>query len=206
MPLENGVDWRRLEREAIAGEPISPSDGGPVIISTGRIQPAKGQAFIVEAFAAIRQHHPGARLWLVGDGPSREAVAAVAERLGVLDITVFWGHRPDVPRLLSAASVFAFASSWEGMSNAVLEAMAFGLPSVVVDAPGVSECHVDGQTGYVVPRDQDAFALALKALLDNPSRAVEIGDAARRRLREHYSIEANRSRFLAAYDRLLAGA
>ena len=204
--LENGVDWRAIEGRAAQAVPETADATFPVVACVGRLLPKKHQDFLIEAFAHVRGRFPTARLWIVGDGPTREALVAEARRRNLAEAVVFWGQRTDVPSLLRRATVFANASSWEGMSNAVLEAMALGVPSVVVDAPGVSECHIDGRTGIVVDRDAAAFADAVTALLDDPDRAAEMGHAARRRVQEQYSIEANRSRFLAAFDRLLVGA
>ena len=93
------------------------------------------------------------------------------------------------------------------MSNAVLEAMALGLPSVVCDAPGVTECHVAGETGLVVPGDAGAIAAAIETLLSDPERRASDGQAAAaKRIREHYSMEANRRRFLALYAELAGAA
>ena len=118
----------------------------------------------------------------------------------------FLGHRNDVPDLLRAATIFCHASSWEGMSNAVLEAMALGLASVVCDAPGVTECHVAGETGLVVDGDAGSIAAAIETLLNDPERRATMGAAAAKRIREHYSMEANRRRFLALYAELAGAA
>ena len=126
-------------------------------------------------------------------------------KLGIADRVRFLGHRDDVPKLLRAATVFCHASSWEGMSNAVLEAMALGVPSVVCDAPGVSECHVAGETGLVVAGEAEAIAAAIESLLGDAERRTSLGEAARQRVRDHYSMESNRQRFLALYAQLTGG-
>ena len=203
IPLENGIDWRRVVREAEVEIDIADKGKGPVIATIGRLLPHKGHALVVDAFSQVRQRFPTARLWIIGDGPTRDALAAQVDGLGLADAVTFWGHRADVPRLMGRASAFAYASTWEGMSNAVLEAMALGRPSVVVDAPGVTECHVNGETGRVVARAPQAIAEVLIEFLEHPDKAAAMGEAARQRVRERYSIEANRQRFLAAYDRLL---
>jgi glycosyltransferase involved in cell wall biosynthesis len=194
--IENGVDWRELETRA---EPAAATDGRTVIVAVGRLIPSKRQALLIEALARLAPAYPNADLWLAGDGPNRETLKATAAQLGVADRVRFLGHRDDVPKLLAAATVFCHASAWEGMSNAVMEAMALGVPSVVCDAPGVTECHAAGETGLVVEGDAGAIAAAIESLLGNPARRASMGEAARRRIREHYSIEANRRRFLALY-------
>jgi glycosyltransferase involved in cell wall biosynthesis len=126
----------------------------------------------------------------------------MAAQYGVSDRVRFLGHRDDVPKLLRAATIFVHTSAWEGMSNAVMEAMALGVPSVVCDAPGVTECHVAGETGLVVKGEVSEIAEAIDTLLTDPGRRRALGEAARKRAREHYSMEANRRRFLALYREL----
>jgi len=183
---------------------------GPIIISVGRLLPHKRQAILIEAIAHLGPSFDSATLWIVGSGASRNALEQERQRLGVRERVVFWGHRADVPALLAQATIFANASSWEGMSNAVLEAMALGLPSVVADAPGVSECHVNGETGLIVSGASDQelteqFSKALQTLLADPALQRRLGDSARARARERYSMEANRQRFLDAYRRIAVG-
>jgi glycosyltransferase involved in cell wall biosynthesis len=201
--IENGVDWRELEaRAALAAA----TDGHQVIATVGRLIPGKRQALLIEAMARLASDHPNLTLWVVGEGPNREALEALAMLHGIADRVRFVGHRDDVPKLLRAATIFCHASSWEGMSNAVLEAMALGLPSVVCDAPGVTECHVAGETGLVVDGNVDAITAAIETLLNDRERRAAMGAAAAKRIREHYSIEANRRRFLALYAELAGAA
>jgi len=197
--IENGVDWRELEARA---EPTAATDGRTVIVAVGRLIPGKRQALLIAALARLAPAYPNLDLWLVGDGPERPALEALAARLGIVDRVRFLGHRDDVPKLLRAATVFCHASAWEGMSNAVMEAMALGVPSVVCDAPGVSECHVVEETGLVVAGDAGAIAAAIETLLGDPDRRTGMAEAAAKRIREHYSMEANRRRFLALYAEL----
>jgi glycosyltransferase involved in cell wall biosynthesis len=203
VPLENGVDWRGLEQALPKAPPIPVAHGG-ALIAVGRLLPHKRQSLLIAAFAKLAAARPGLELWIVGDGTERVALESEAARLGVADRILFWGHRSDVPALLTSATLFVNASAQEGMSNAVLEAMALGLASVVTDAPGVTECHIDGETGLVVAANASAIAEAIATLLDDPERRKRMGEAARERVRKHYSIEANRRRFLDVYARLAA--
>jgi len=199
--LENGVDWRSIEQRARTGpQPVAVV--GAALIAVGRLLAHKRQALLIDAFAQLASRRPELQLWIVGDGAERASLEGEANRLGVAERVVFWGHRTDVPHLLATATLFVNASSWEGMSNAVLEAMALGLASVVVDAPGVSECHLDGETGLIVQADVTAIATAIASLLDDAERRKRMGEAARNRVRSVYSIEANRRRFLDVYRRL----
>ncbi len=199
VALENGVDWQALEARA---DPAAATDGRTVILAVGRLIPGKRQALLIEAMSRLASKQADVSLWIVGDGPDRTALEAMAAQYGVSDRVRFLGHRDDVPKLLRAATIFVHTSAWEGMSNAVMEAMALGVPSVVCDAPGVTECHVAGETGLVVKGEVSEIAEAIDTLLTDPGRRRALGEAARKRAREHYSMEANRRRFLALYREL----
>ena len=201
--LENGLDWRAFEARAKAGmsSPVHKTSG-PVIVSVGRLLPHKGQAMIIDAFEMIADKFAEAELWIIGNGVefdklgTRAAASHAAKRIHLL------GRREDVPAVLMQADIFVNASTWEGMSNAVLEGMAAGLPSVVADAPGVTECHVDEVTGFVVQHNAQELAAGITRLLDDPGLSQRMGDAARLHVHTQYSMEACRKRYLALFGRL----
>lgn len=201
--LDNGLNWRSFEARAQAG-PLSPLPGsvGPVLVSVGRLLPHKGHSIVIDAFDMIAGEFTDATLWIVGDGMEMGNLRRQAAASPSAARIHFLGRREDVPAVLGRASVFVNASAWEGMSNAVLEGMAAGLPSVVADAPGVTECHVDGVTGFVVQRNPQQIALAILRLLSAPILLRQMGEAARLHARERYSMEACRKRYLALFERL----
>lgn len=201
IALENGVDIKRLDARSTGGKQL-PENPGPIVIAVGRLLPHKRQALILEAIAVLISAHTSVTLWIVGDGPERGPLQELTHQLGLGNTVVFLGHRQDVPALLARATVFVNASAWEGMSNAVLEAMAVGLPSVVAEAPGVSECHINGETGLVVSGDALAIAAAIGRLLGDAYLQSKLGGRAREHARSHYSIEAARQRYLDVYRRL----
>ncbi len=203
MTLENGIDLRGIEE---AGERCSGrKDRMLTVTCVGRLLPHKGQDIVLEAFRMFRSSYPKAKLWIVGDGPYRLVLEKESHRLGLDEHVCFWGRREDVACLLVMTDIFVHASAWEGLSNAVLEAMALGLPSVVADAPGVTECHESGVTGYVVDRRAETLAGKLEDLAGDRQLRQRMGEAARARVRNHYSMEANRQRYLALYQRLADG-
>lgn len=204
VALENGVDLERLAARAAAG-PAAPQPPPRVdLVAVGRLLPHKNQRLLLEALALVARERPETTLWIVGDGSERRALELYSRSLGIADRVTFLGQRADVPALLARARMFVNASLWEGMSNAVLEAMAMSLPSVVVDAPGVTECHEPGVTGAVVPADAGAFAAAVLHLLRDEADAEEAGRRARERVEAHYSIAAARARYLDLYRRLVS--
>ena len=202
LALENGLDWRSFDARAELLLTPVPEIRGRVLVVVGRLLPHKGQTFLIEVLECLDPNLGHIDLWILGDGiemdslQSRVAESSVADRIHLL------GHREDVPAVLRLADIFVNASAWEGMSNAVLEGMAAGLPAVVADAPGVSECHVDGVTGFIVKRQVADFVIALSRLLGDAELCEHIGNAARRHVKEYYSMEASRKRYLVLFERL----
>jgi glycosyltransferase involved in cell wall biosynthesis len=201
VAIENGIDWQALERTRANCPPRQHADVF-TIVCVGRLMPAKGQGLVLAALASLRLTVPKAELLVVGGGPDAQVLLARARELGVSDAVHFLGDRNDVACLLGNSDVFVHASQSEGLSNAVLEAMAVGLPSVVVAAPGVTECHVDGSTAYIVRREITQLSDRLGLLAQDAELRGRMGQAARARVREHYSIEANCARYAALYRQL----
>jgi glycosyltransferase involved in cell wall biosynthesis len=143
------------------------------------------------------------RFVLVGQGPLEAEVRSGVQRHGLDGTVVFAGHRSDVPRILSAGDVFALASLHEGLSIALLEAMAVGTPPVVTDVGGLAEVVTDGRHGLVVPpRQPEVLAEAIRKLLCNQELRGRLGRGARERAAS-FDIRASVRRSEAVYDRLL---
>ena len=200
--LENGLDWCRFDSRARVPLSPLPETAGPVVVCVGRLLPHKGQAMLIDAFELVANRFPKATLWVAGEGPEMQSLRQRALASPVASRIEMLGHREDVPALLARADVFVNTSAWEGMSNAVLEGMAAGLPSVVCNAPGVTECHIDEVTALVVKHDPGDLAAALERLLKDPELRRRMGEAARERVQKNYSMEANRRRYLELFERL----
>ena len=153
-------------------------------ISVARLVPQKGLDVLV---AALPKLSGSAAAWpvnLVGDGPEREALQQQAKDLGVSSRLRFLGFRSDPDQFLAEAAVFVLPSRFEGMPNALLEAMAAGLAVIVTDAsPGPLEVVEPGISGLVVPSDDPAaLAEAMQGLVSDPDRRRRMGAAARERI------------------------
>ena len=185
--------WQRLEllpnplpADVLERDPSEPSLQHKEILAVARLVPQKGLDLLIRGFAALPATvRDGWRLTLVGDGPERETLEQLVTREGLGDSVVFEGFRSDPFTFMDRASIFALPSRFEGMPNALLEAMAAGLPSVVSDAsPGPLEMVSDGEHGLVVPTENHrAFAEALQRLMGDPDLRVRCGEAARTKLR-----------------------
>lgn len=168
-----------------------------VVLYIGRLESGeKDLKLLIGAFRRIE--HPTARLLLVGDGSSR----AQLEKAAAGDARVrFCGFTDDPRRYYRAADLFAMPSRSEGLSNALLEAMAFGLPAVATAVGGNQQVISAPSLGRLTaPGDEAAMASALRRLLDEPETARAIGRAAREHVRRGYSVPA----MVDAYERLYA--
>ena len=185
--LPNGIDTSRY-----CPGPSSRPDGAPLRIGTSaNLQRVKRLDLLIEAFARLPERG-GARpeLHIAGEGPERDVLSALAQRLDVSDRVRFHGYVPNIPRFLCELDLFSLCSDSEAAPYAELEAMATGLPSVVTDAGDLPHYVDDGTHGFVVPcGDVDGLAARLDTLVDDPSLRARMGAAARRRAEEDFSIE-----------------
>lgn len=147
-----------------------------VLVTVGRFARGKGQARLLPVLAEVLVTRPDAVLVFVGDGPTRVAVEAEAERLGVAGAVHFAGTRTDVPGVLSAADIFVFGSESESFGIAVLEAMAMALPVVAYRLGPLEEFVADGESGLLLePDDVAVFSAAVLKLACDPEGAKAMG-------------------------------
>jgi glycosyltransferase involved in cell wall biosynthesis len=192
---------------AEADASLAIGDDSPLAVYTGRLHAMKGLDFLIRAWPRVLSRVPNARLWLVGDGPQREELNSLIGDLGLWGFVYLAGPFDDVEEFLRAAEVFVLPSLEEGMSLALLEAMALGLPVVATAIPANEALIADGVTGRLTPpRDSERLADAIIELIENRPLARELGEAARRQISENYSLDRMVSGHLQLFERLLSGA
>lgn len=176
----------------------------PLVVYTGRLHEAKGLSDLVAAWATIIPSHPTARLWLVGEGPQRSDLQSQIEARGLNQSIRLPGVFDNVEDMLEAADAFVLPSYVEGMSLAMLEAMAAGLAVVASDIPG-NRTLVEHQThGLLVPtHDPSRLADALRRVLEHPDLAQQLGCAARRRVEAEFSLEQTTRQHLELFAELI---
>ncbi|GAA3216049.1 glycosyltransferase family 4 protein [Actinocorallia longicatena] len=185
--LAPGVDVKAFHAGA-GGEEIRQRHGlagRPVAVCVSRLVPRKGQDTLIRAWPEVLRRVPGAALLLVGGGPYREDLEALAERHGVASSVVLTGSVPwsELPAHYDAGDVFAMPCRTrrrgldvEGLGIVYLEASATGLPVVAGDSGGAPDAVLPGETGVVVPgRSVPATAGAVADLLADPARARDLG-------------------------------
>jgi glycosyltransferase involved in cell wall biosynthesis len=177
---------------------------GPLVGVVARLQPEKGVATFLEAAARVSKFSPETRFLVAGDGPLREELQGLAERLGMEDRVLFLGYRSDARALMELLDVLVVPSMTEGSPLIVLEAMAAGLPVVASDVGGVPDQARHGEEGLLVPPgDPEALAGAMGELLRDPRRARRLGAAGRRRTENGFSHETLVRRIEGVYRAVL---
>ena len=204
--IHNGLDLPLFDmrmRQGLQG-PLPDTGGAPVVMHVANMNHVvKRQEDLLQALALLKAEGLTLHAFLVGDGPRRQQLERQAAQLGVADRAHFLGHRSDVPALYAHAQLGVLCSTAEGMSNAVIEGMAAGLPMVVTAVGGNPDLIVDGVRGRVVRPEQPAeLAQAFRWLLEHPERAKDMAAAARGFVRRELSLERMVQSHDALYQRI----
>ena len=212
IPIHNGIDLGKAARVRVGrnADEVRRELGIPpgtlVVGTAGRLSPVKAQADLLRAAQRILRKRQDARFLIVGDGPLRAELAALATQLGVDRACTFIGARQDIHELLAAMDIFVLPSLHEGIPMALLEAMALERPTVASAVGGIPEIVTDGVNGVLVPaRNDRALAEACLALALDPARATRLGAAARRTVEARFSRDVNGEALMHAYRSVLAG-
>ena len=180
----------------------------PVIVTVGNIRRVKGHDVLIRAAAIVASKFSGVRFSIAGEVLEPDfynELQQLAQRLGISEQISFTGEITELSSFLASATLFVLPSRSEGFSNAIVEAMAAGLPVIASDVGGNTEAVIDDTTGRIVPpEDVGALASAMLEMLGNPDRARAMGNAGRRRVEQHFTTEAMMKQLTAAYQGLLA--
>jgi glycosyltransferase involved in cell wall biosynthesis len=173
-------------------------------VTVANLRPEKGHDTLIDAVPRVLAAHPDAEFIVAGDGPLAPALAARARSRGVAHRVSFLGRSDDVSALLAASDIFVLPSRSEALPNAVIEAMAAGLPIVASRVGGIPELITPGVNGHLVPPgDPPALAEAIVELMDRPSFAHALGWAARARAEREFSFDRMVNRVSSLYLSLI---
>ncbi len=205
--IPNGIEPRQtpasLSREDLLHQLGIPAEAR-LIGGVGRLWPQKRYKDLIWAAELLKVIRPDTHLLIVGEGPQRRILERFRENIGIEDRVHFLGHREDVPKILPHLACYWIGSAYEGQSNGVMEAMLAGLPVVASDIAGNRDLVQQEKTGVLVPLgDRAAIAQATNLLLDDPTRAKRLGDAARQAMLTDFSVENMVRRHAELYRRLL---
>jgi len=202
--IKNGIDLDQYENTPVDSDvrrSYGIPDNAPLVMMLSRLVPKKGIEDLLQAAALILTRNPDVYFMIVGsqliqmngqyvsDAVYPQQLMDMTTSLGIADRVVFAGHRNDIPALLSEASVGVLPSHSEGLSNALLESMAAGLPLVATRVGGNPELVHDGVNGLLVPlQNPEALAQALLTIINDPELARRFSQASLHMSRENHSM------------------
>ncbi len=193
--IYNGINFGRLRVNAMAVAAhrtrLRVPDGGIVVGILASLTRPKGHDTFLRAAARVSSQRGNVRFAIVGDGPLRNELEALASELGIREQVVFFGYQRGVADLLATCDLVVSASrDNEGCSNSILEAMALGVPVIATDIGGNREVVRNNITGHLIPAgDHTELAVTILSALDRESETQAIADRAQRMIKSHFGLE-----------------
>ena len=184
----------------------------PLILHVARLVEVKGTRYLLRAFATVARKYDRVQLLIIGDGPLRRQLHALAASLGLQDRVEFLGALPHLTVLswmrkaamLVLPGIRTATGREEGLGMVLLEAAATGLPIIGSRVGGIPECMLEGKTGFLVPeRDEDALARRMAELLEDPVRRHRMGTAGRALIEDRFDIDRQTAVLENYYDSLI---
>ena len=206
IALENSVDFEKFSDVTISREQarkrISVPDDAFIFGTIGRLAPTKGQSYLIQAFAKVKQQLPKSRLLIVGTGRLANSLMAEAEKTGFGESINFLGHRDDIPSILKGLDVFILPSVAEAFGLALAEAMSVGIPCISTEVGGIPEVTNGGETCILVPpKDSEVLAQAMINLARTPREQIERRvKKGQDRIRRLYSHQIVREKLINLYE------
>ncbi len=202
--IYNGLDDTRylLPPETDFKKELGLPESARMLGTVGRLDPIKNQKMMIKALRHIRASYPETVLVIIGDGPERHHLESFVSELELSSHVIFTGFREDVHRYFSVMDLFLLTSFSEGTAMTILEAMASSLPMVVTDVGGNPEIVQEGETGFVVPSDDEKSLVdRILYLFENPDMMNKMGQAGRARFDEYFTVD----KMVHAYEEMYEG-
>ena len=206
--IPNGVDTTRFH-------PVSDPDkrslreklrlpDGNISVFVGGLKPKKRVDFLISAWKIVQMKQPNSYLLIIGDGPLRPQLAEQCRALGLERNVSFVGVVDEVNEYLRASDLFVLPSLGEGLSNALLEAMATGLAVITTDTQGNRDVVAHGDNGLLfAPEDESELARCLVDVLSDESKATRLGQSALATVKTRFSLETVADSYIRLYSKLL---
>jgi glycosyltransferase involved in cell wall biosynthesis len=207
--IRSAVDTAQFEapanRHAFRAEFGIPRDA-LVLGAAGQLIPRKGQRYLLQAVADLRQRYGNIRLLIFGEGYLDNQLRAQAAALELGDVVQFAGFRDDLDDFMGCFDIYVHPALSEGLGVATLKAAAAGVPVVGFKAGGLPEAVLDGETGILVAtEDVAALRDAIASLLESKSLRQRMGEAGRERMQNEFSIDTMADKHVALYEAVLHG-
>lgn len=205
--VERGRDPSRLgipsvERRQKARSKLGLPEDAEILLNLGRLEYQKGQKYLLQAIAEIRERHSKLIVLIAGrQGSASPELAQLQQELGLNETVQFLGFREDVPDLLAAADIFVFPSLFEGIGGALIEAMALALPIIASDLPELREVVEAGNNAMLVaPASPKEIANAIESLLGDRQRLAHYGQRSREIFEARFTLERSAARMVELYQ------
>lgn len=165
--------------------------GKKIVFSAGRLVEQKGFAYLIQAAAELRKKRDDLVFIVAGEGRLEQHLKRLVRKLNLEDSVHFWGYVKDVDPYVKGCDLFVLPSLFEGMPNAVMEAMALGKAVIATDVNGVTELMEDNKTGLIIPpKDSKILAEAIHSVIDDEARLEEFGKNGLEKVQKHFTISA----------------
>ena len=204
--IHNGIDVEKFRNARDRRDVLFPNVGdGKLVVLVGNMHSdVKGHPWLIECAPRVTREFPAVRFVLVGDGARRAQFEQQVSSLGLAQNFLFLGSRADIPDILAACDIAVLPSRAEGLSNALLEYLAAGLPTIASRVGGNSEVVEDGANGFLVPPDDsEALGVALLKMLRDPELMRRFGERGREFVVQNFSFERLVREVDALYNALL---
>lgn len=208
--IYNGVDTYKFSRDdslrKVVREELGLKDDSVLLGIIGLLVPLKGHPFLFEALKPVVEENSDLRLLVLGKSIDEQYTSRIKDmvrKMGIWKNVIFEGPRGDIKAVLSALDIFILPSQREGFSRVLLEAMACSLPIIATDVSGNSEAVVHGESGLLVPYENvGRLTESIAHFIKKPDRAKQMGENARRRAEELFSIDRHASQIQDLYYKM----
>jgi len=204
ITIYNGIPIPNLNKGEINKQLIGIKDNNFLITCLGRLAPQKGLEFLLKALKNISERFNNICLAIIGDGPQRNHLELLTQKLDLSDKVFFLGFRKDVYHILAASDIYALPSLWEGLSISLLEAMSIGLPIIATNIKGNNEVLKDGYNGLLIaPGDSDSITKAISELYLDKEKRYILGIRAQETVKTLFSEDRMLKEYFNLYKELL---
>ena len=207
ITIHNGVRIDRFRKDGSARnrirEMLGLSDDQPLLGTVGNLYPVKGHIYLIKATAIVKKTVPDVKTVIAGRGELLDRLKGEVSGMGLEKNIEFLGFREDIPQLLQAMDIFILPSLSEGTPLSILEAMASQKPVVATDVGGLSEIVENGETGFLVPReDPESLAEKILLVLEDKELAGKMALEARKKVEKKYDLNIMAKKYIDIYDRI----
>jgi len=198
----NGIDLDFYEETSVKLEikkEFGIEEGERIVLSGGRLSWEKGLEYLVYSAKRVINEFPAVKFLIAGEGPEKEKLKKLVEKLLLKNKVVFTGYRKDLPFIIKTSDIVVLSSLWEGMPNLLLEAMALGKPIVATNVGGCKEIIKDGKNGFLVEvKDVENLAERILVLLKNQTLCTKMGERGFEIVKSNFAL----SKMIGKYERI----